>query len=82
MNKNLTAVEWLILELTDDPYHFLFLCDKPDYMLALEKVINKAKQLEKQQIIEAYEEGCFDSILDEKTDKARAEDYYNETFKN
>ena len=36
---------------------------------------------EKKQIIDAYKEGCFDNILDEKTDKARAEDYYNETFK-
>ena len=36
---------------------------------------------EKVMIIDAYKEGCFDNILDEKTDKARAEDYYNKTFK-
>ena len=36
---------------------------------------------EKVMIIDAYKEGCFDNILDEKTDKVRAEDYYNETFK-
>ena len=36
---------------------------------------------EKEQIIDAYKEGCFDNILDEKTDKVRAEYYYNETFK-
>ena len=43
---------------------------------------NKTKMLEKEKevIVNAYIEGCFDNILDEKTDKVRAEDYYNETF--
>jgi glycosylphosphatidylinositol transamidase (GPIT) subunit GPI8 len=36
---------------------------------------------EKEQIKDAYKEGCFDNILDEKTDKVRAEYYYNETYK-
>ena len=37
---------------------------------------------EKDQIVNAYKEGCSDSILDESTDKLRAEDYYNETYTN
>ena len=37
---------------------------------------------EKEQIMNAYKEGCSDSILDESTDKLRAEDYYNETYTN
>jgi predicted secreted protein len=37
------------------------------------KIINKAKEMERQQIIDAFNEGYFD----EKT----AEKYYNETFK-
>jgi len=37
---------------------------------------------EKEQIVNAYKEGCSDSILDESTDKLRAEDYYNETYTN
>lgn len=46
-------------------------------------VREKAESLlekEKEQMVNAYIEGCFDNILDEKTDKARAEDYYNETY--
>ena len=35
---------------------------------------------EKEQIMDAYTEGCADSILDESTDKVRSEQYYNETF--
>ena len=45
-----------------------------------EKFLEKAKKLEKEQIVNAYKEGCSDSILDESTDKLRAEDYYNETY--
>ena len=61
----------------------------------LSEYINKAKQMEKQQIIDAYHEGQlsvlqiieeslipmgFDSTSD-KEDKEDAIEYYNETFK-
>lgn len=36
--------------------------------------------MEKEQMMDAYKEGCFDNILDESTDKIRAEQYYNETY--
>jgi hypothetical protein len=36
---------------------------------------------EKQMVIDAYKEGCFDNILDERTDKTRAEQYFNQNFK-
>jgi len=36
--------------------------------------------IEKEQMMNAYKEGCFDNILDESTDKIRAEQYYNETY--
>ena len=39
-----------------------------------------ASEMEKEQIIDAYVEGCRDSILDESRDKTRSEDYYNETY--
>jgi len=45
-----------------------------------EKFLEKAKKLEKEQIINAYKEGCFDSILDESTDEERAEQCYSETY--
>ena len=31
----MTAVEWLIDELTDEPEHYIFLCDKPKYMYVI-----------------------------------------------
>ena len=37
---------------------------------------------EKEQIVNAYKEGCSDSILDESTDEERAKEYYNETYTN
>ena len=37
---------------------------------------------EKEQIVNAYKEGCSDSILDESTDEVRANEYYNETYGN
>ena len=46
-------------------------------------ILAKCEELmekEKEQIINAYKEGCFDSILDESTDEVRAEEYYNETY--
>ena len=35
---------------------------------------------EKDQIVNAYKQGCSDSILDESTDEERAEQYYGETY--
>ena len=68
-----TAVEWLIDMLITENEVTL---KGENY-----KLFELAKEREKQQIIDAYKEGCFDNILDEKTDKVRAEYYYNETFK-
>jgi hypothetical protein len=68
-----TAVEWLVDELTDNGI---------DLYLAYE-IIEQAKKMEKQQIMEAvewgnrkgYDEHRLTCILDED------EDYYNETYK-
>jgi len=56
-----TAIEWLINEL-----------DLSNDSLTM-KIINKAKEMERKQIIDAFNEGYFD----EKS----AEQYYNQTFK-
>ena len=65
-----TAVEWLqeTLSLTFEQ------------QMQFEGLFQQAKAMEKQQIIDAYKEGCFDSVLDESTDLSRAKQYYNETF--
>jgi len=62
-----TAVEWLESELKNSigmPYkHF-------------EEIINQAKAMEKEQIIEAFHKQTQKFL-----DKEEAEQYYNETFK-
>jgi hypothetical protein len=69
-----TAVEWLIHQ---------FWLDYPEMMLVYKKECDKARQIEKQQIKEAYSQGREDSndfvLVNEW--KYTSEDYYNETFK-
>jgi hypothetical protein len=72
-NKSVTAVEWLQIEIDNK--------DMGEIPIWIYQFIEQAKGMEKEQIIDAYKEGCFDNILDESTDKIRAEQYYNETFK-
>jgi len=72
--KQQTAVEWLIDKLTDEPHKFLFLSDKPE-MNELIKLIKKAKEKEKQQIIDAYDKAKFYDYL-----IGYGKKYYNETF--
>jgi hypothetical protein len=68
--KQETAIEWLIEQLKNMEYD----------LRLIPNTIQQAKAMEKQQIINAYKEGCFDNILDESTDSIRAEEYYEETY--
>jgi len=52
--------------------------DKFTWIAILDDILEK----EKEQIVNAYKEGCSDSILDESTDEERAEKYYDETYIN
>ena len=45
---------------------------------SLSEVFEKAKEMEKQQIVEAYNEGVYLAMTPSKT----SEKYYNETYKN
>jgi hypothetical protein len=65
-----TAVEWLIQELrgTDDKGDFIF------QGVINSELIEQAKEMEKQQIVEARVKKPLQSEWDE------AEQYYNETF--
>ena len=63
-----TAVEWL-LEQIDDMYIYQI----------YSKQFEQAKEMEKQQIIDAHLDGqCFSTTIEEID---YAKDYYNETFK-
>ena len=73
-----TAVEWLkmqleirsgIKEITVDSKTFEELC-------------KQAKEMEKQQIVDAYRMGRYDCDKIVMSEKFYAEQYYNETFKN
>ena len=63
----ITAVEWLVEELPILKTQLL------------EKVVAKAKEMEKEQIIKAHAEGFYSEPF--KSRKGQAVKYYNETFK-
>ena len=64
-----TAVEWLVNDYVNKG------------IITIE-AINQAKEMEKEQIIESYCQGCFDITQDEYIfPRETAEQYYNETFK-
>jgi hypothetical protein len=65
-----TAVEWLIEELEMN----ILWTDKA------RKAVYKAKEMEKEQIIDAFNNG-FSTTQWDKIKENKAEQYYNETFK-
>lgn len=67
-NKKQTAVEWLESEML-----------KPN--LSMHEIINQAKELEKQQIIDAYRKSTYQFSVDAQMDCPKsAEQYYTETY--
>jgi hypothetical protein len=67
-----TAVEWLRQELL-----------KRDMDISIKDLFEQAKEIEKEQIMEAHMDGALNTIWDENTDRdENASDYYYETFKN
>ena len=66
-DKKQTAVEWLIQELGE---YF------PHEVGGIELVVKKAKQMEKEQITDAYTMGSYDMAEKE----FKPEQYYTETY--
>jgi hypothetical protein len=65
-----TAVEWLVDELTSNEH--------PQWV---QEIFDQAKEMEKEQIIESYCQGCFDISKDENIfPRETSEQYYNETY--
>jgi hypothetical protein len=62
-----TAVEWFVEQLKER--HLL-------KFTGIDKIIEQAKEMEKEQIINAWSDGKFES-----SGCIEAEQYYNETFK-
>jgi cellulose biosynthesis protein BcsQ len=71
-----TALEWFYDKVIQKQYK--------DIDDSLEDLLNQAKEMEKQQIIEAYDIGFIYPIkFDFENNRSQdAEQYYNETFKN
>jgi hypothetical protein len=63
-----TATEWLFKQLWEEPK------DK----FTWNTILSKAKEMEKQQIIDAYQQGYNNAYFNNPLSK---EQYYNETFK-
>jgi len=71
-------------ELIDDLRGFRDEHTSPLVISRMNKVLLKASLLltkEKEQIVNAYKEGCSDGgFFDKKWDEVRAEEYYHETY--
>jgi hypothetical protein len=72
MEKQQTAVEWLFTMLNNP---------NSDQVFA-KKLLDKAKEMEKEQIIDAFGVGCQVESTRLIGYHDMAEQYYNETFKN
>jgi hypothetical protein len=72
-----TAIEWLVEQLEGDDSMIARVIGLKKY----NEIYKKAKEMEKQQIIDAYDAGLFDGSMDDVNDRIYKQ-YYNETFKN
>jgi len=72
MEKKQTAVHWLIEQVHSDQYQMAF----GQTYISIE-LVEQAKQMEKEQIIEAYFSGDEDAV---DNPLITAEQYYNETY--
>ena len=67
----MTSIEWLVEQLKERGYAGEF----PPHLL-----FEQAKEMHKQEIIEAYDAGLFDGSMDDVNDRMHKQ-YYQETFK-
>ena len=66
-----TAVEWLVEQMTQRDFIAI---PKPEW-------IQQALEMEKEQIIEAFDKGLITENVYYGYDNKKADEYYNETFK-
>jgi hypothetical protein len=84
MNK--TAVEWLIKQISSSKYFYNLIEEiESRSTIAQPNVLQQAKEMEKEQIIDAYDEGKSDGYKtarewDEMVIFLNGEQYYNETY--
>jgi hypothetical protein len=78
-NKQQTAVEWLVEQFENHRATFFKLNDKEERVITLagRDVVEQAKKMEKEQMIDAASDHCYPTCEMARTD---AEQYYNETY--
>lgn len=78
-----TSVEFLVDKMLyiENEYD-MKLINKSEYQAKRRDIIDQAKEIEKQQIVDAYRMGRYDGDKIVMSKKFYAEQYYNETFKN
>jgi hypothetical protein len=79
MNKKQTAVEWLELELSKLDYDKM---SNDLYLFYMAQMFDQAKEMEKEQIEEAFANGVDDEYEYHINNQPRknTEDYYKETY--
>jgi hypothetical protein len=77
MSKQITAVEWLIEQISSSKYFYNLMEEIQSRSTIAEPngILQQAKAMEKEQIINAYKFGNLSDIY------FKPEQYYNETFK-
>ena len=69
-----TAVQWLVIELNQ--MINVIPMEKWDI---IRDIVQEAKAMEREQIIDAYDAGLFDGTMDDVNDRMHKQ-YYNETY--
>ena len=77
-----TAVEWLVEQISSSKYFYKLMEDiNSRNTVAQSNILDKAKEMEKQHIKDAFVECWKSNVPDGIECKLDAEQYYNETFK-
>jgi hypothetical protein len=74
-NKQQTAVEWFAEQIESGKIEIVY-SDKIHSIKCIPEIIQQAKEMEKEQIIEAYKYGNQSDVY------FKPEQYYNETYNN
>jgi hypothetical protein len=80
--NNMTAVEWLFKQISTSKHFYNLMEDiNSRSTVAQSNILEQAKEMEKEQIIDAFVECWKANVPDGIECKLNAEQYYNETFK-
>jgi|SanBayMetagenome_1026888.scaffolds.fasta_scaffold26312_5 hypothetical protein len=78
-NNMMTAVEWLIEQISEKQSNGFYVIDTLE---DVKRIFDKAKQMEKEQLVKAWDDGDYAYFYSKETgrDFDNGEEYYNETY--